>query len=89
MKTKVVRLSELAEDNPKLCMSTLRIFGECHKCDCFKKAMRGLPNPEAVREAIENMGCKPKVSQRVIELYEEKVKRLVELRKIEEEINNL
>jgi len=95
MKTKVVKLSELMEDNPKLCMSTLRVFERCHECDKFRMIMRGLhkrtniPIPEAIKQAITELNCNPKVNQRVIELYTKKVQLLAELRKVEDEINDL
>jgi len=45
------------------------------------------PYLKAIKQAITELNCNPKVNQRVIELYTKKVQLLAELRKVEDEIN--
>ena len=81
MRVKIVSAKELTTDNPKLCMSPLRVFGLCHKCQIFKSA-RGTPELK-----LKKLPCKPKVQPKYLELLKEKHELLLKLREIDRLLN--
>ena len=83
MKTKIVTLKELSEDNPTLCLSPLRVFEECHKCDQFKQEFR---KHQSVDEAINSMKCNPRIRSDIRKLLERKKELLKELAKINSQL---
>jgi len=64
MKSKLVTIEELTKDNPTLCLSALRVFNECHKCDVFLNAYR--------KDRIGKLKCKPHLTNDVIDLLKKK-----------------
>lgn len=64
MKAKLVQFSELIEGNPTFCLSPLRVFNDCHKCDIFKKAYQ--------HDRIGKLKCKPHLTNEVIDLLKKK-----------------
>jgi len=75
VKAKIVETSELMKDNPTLCLSPLRVFKECHKCDRFKKAKNPL-----------KLKCKPQITKRTKLLLKRKMKLQEQLAKINKQL---
>lgn len=80
MKVKTVNGSEFwdKEKNPTLCMSTLRAFEVCHKCDVFKKAFE--------RKQINKLECNYKITDEAFNLLTEKRKLLNKLNQINKKL---
>lgn len=76
MRVKVVTIKELTEDNPTLCLSTLRVFGKCHQCPHYKKS----PN---------KLKCNPVTHKDLQALTERKKKLLHEIGKVNRAIAEL
>ncbi len=67
MKSKVVTIKELTENNPTLCLSALRVFGNCTECPMYKKS----PN---------KLKCNPVISEEMMKRSERREKLLQEIR---------
>jgi hypothetical protein len=64
VKAKLVSMKELTTDNPTFCLSALRAFDECHKCEIFLGAYR--------HDTIGRLKCKPHLTNEVIDLLKKK-----------------
>jgi len=87
MKTKLVSLSELTENNPTLCLSALRVFGDCHKCEQYKKFEKGI---------IKTLKCNPKFNKKALKLLRKRkiirqnfIEANQELRAVNQELEKL
>jgi len=81
MRSKIVTIEELTTDNPTLCLSALRVFNECHKCEVFKRAQ--------AQNRIIKLKCKPKLHPQYFELLAEKRKLLDQLNEVNKEMEKL
>lgn len=84
VKAKVVAIKDLLnpKENPALCLSPLRVFDECHKCEAFQRQLKaGKP--------IEKMRCKPHLKPEYFKLLQQKQKLLEQLNQIDKQIKNL
>jgi len=81
MQTKVVTMKELTEDNPTLCLSPLRVFDQCHKCERFKRWQK--------QRGIKRLKCKPHLNDKYFELQNRKRALLDKLNDINKEIEGL
>jgi len=93
MKTKVVSIEELKEDNSTLCLSPLRVFGECHKCPTFKHNLDYNKNKyrninKAIEETLKNIKCNPKINLGTFELIKKKEKLLKEIKEINKKLGD-
>lgn len=101
MKTKIVTIGELTKDNPTLCMSPIRVLGECYKCgiflSAFKRIKRQHPEITDGNQLLEltkkSLTCNPIIFPdnkerllRFFELYQERDKITREIKKIAEEM---
>ena len=74
MKAKLVSMQELTRDNPTFCLSPLRVFDECHKCDTFKRHM------DILRSGRKHtLTCKPHIKKDILDLLRRKEKLLEQL----------
>jgi len=96
MQTKVINLSEIAENNPTLCLSPLRVFNACHKCNHFlsrlqyyKRKYPDMSIDEMIERAIADIPCKPHVKKEYVELLKKKTKVLQELAEVQKKIDEL
>ena len=86
MKTKVITLKELTEDNPTLCMSADRIFEQCYRCPIFRQkadalARKGISKNDLVSETVRQLPCTPKLNK--------KAWAVIKLRALKNTINQL
>ena len=98
METKVVNLGEITEDNPTLCLSPLRVFNACHRCEHFswrlqylkkKYADENLDIEELIDRVIAGMSCKPHLKKEFVELLKKKTEILQELAEVQKKIDEL
>jgi len=96
MKMKVVSMMEVC-GSPTLCISPLRFFGECHRCDVFISRVAGerrrvrqqggnLPVEKAIDRAISGLKCGPNVKGEIVALFKRKEELLAELHKINKKL---
>jgi len=98
MEIKVVSASDMTKDNPTLCMSPLRFFDACHRCEHFSWRMQYLKKKyadenmsidELINRVLEDMPCKPRLKKEFIELLKKKTELLQELGEIQRQIDKL
>lgn len=96
MQTKIVSLKEITEDNPTLCLSPLRVFNACHRCEHFSWRLRyykrnypDLSIEEMIEKVIADIPCKPHLKKEFVELLKKKTKLLQELAEVQKKIDEL
>ena len=98
MKVAVVNIKDITKDNPTLCLSPLRVFNDCHKCDKFlqklqylkkKHADENLSVDELVEKVIAEIPCKPKLKIEFVKLLKEKTKLLHKIAEVQKHIDAL
>jgi hypothetical protein len=47
---KLVSIEELKKDNPRLCLSALRVFNRCEECPIYDKCESRKVNPELIKK---------------------------------------
>jgi len=79
-KTTSVYMSEIVKDNPTLCLSALRVFANCHKCQVFKDKLitKGLK--------VLNLKCKPQIKPEIKKLLKKRQQLLKELKETHDRI---
>lgn len=84
IKAKVVDVKDLLDrkENPIVCLSPLRVFDECHKCEAFKRFV-------AEKKPIEKMKCKPHLNPEYSKLMEQKRQLLDQLAELNKQIERL
>lgn len=82
--SKVVNLSEVMEDNPTLCLSTLRIFKKCHQCRVFQSTFRRCNKD--LEKTLQHMACNPKLDKKMLALLERKVRLQREIAEINKQL---
>lgn len=67
MKSKIVTSKDLFNklENPTLCLSSFRVFDDCHKCSKYQDAVR--------KDRVDKLKCKPQLS----ETYLKQIKPLI------------
>lgn len=93
VKAKIVSVKELtdAEENPSLCLSPLRVFNECHKCERYQRIVKkylvkGYSLQSIIRDKLK---CKPHLQSAYNELLIRKRKLLDELSEVDKAIDQL
>ncbi|MEK6878557.1 MAG: hypothetical protein AABY22_03065 [Nanoarchaeota archaeon] len=79
MKNRSVTINELMKDNKRICLSALRVFGECDKCEVMKRYYQDKTRKEPIGAKI----CESAVFSK------ERLGYLEEQGKIKEQINEL
>ena len=75
MKSKVVSIQELTEDNPTFCLSALRVFDQCPECPVYKI--------HQATNQLDKLKCKPHINPKYADLAAEKRKLLDRIKEIE------
>ena len=83
MKSKIVNLKEVAENNPTLCLSAQRYLGECYKCPIFQRAFKN--NNYNIHDTLKQLKCKPKLDTNQIEILLKQADLLKKKKSIDEE----
>lgn len=85
IEAKVVSVSELTDrkENPAFCLSALRVFEKCHKCQKFVSAMRRYRDFNTV---VQKLDCKPQVSEAIRALLSKKRELSAELKRVNKEL---
>lgn len=81
MKSKVVTIKELTDDNPTFCLSVLRVFNKCNECQHYKHF-------EYLKK-LDKLKCKPHLNPEYMALIKEKQKVTERAKTIDEQIKNL
>ena len=66
MKSKIVNLKEVAENNPTLCLSAQRYLGKCYKCPIFQRAFKN--NKCNIYKTLKQLKCHPILDKNQIEI---------------------
>ena len=66
MKAKIVSTRELLDprENPTVCLSPLRVFNDCHKCEVFQRARRN--------NEIGQLKCRPHLDPKMLKLLNQR-----------------
>lgn len=81
---KTITIQELKKDNPRLCLSTLRVFNKCYECSEYEKKIKQKDGTFKIKI------CESRITNPERIKREEKIKQLEkEKNKIQEEINNI
>jgi len=82
---KAMKISEVMEDNPTLCLSPCRVFEKCYNCEKFKRKYQG-NKVVPISRIIDMMKCKPRIKAEALALIEEERHKLYEIARIKAEI---
>ena len=74
MKAKLVSMQELTTDNPTFCLSPLRVFNECHKCESWKRAYD--------HGTVDKLKCRSHIQKRILDLLKRRTEIYKEIAKV-------